>query len=123
MNRLPPTDTHTDTLFPYPTLFRSYAGLIQLHGHYENVDIYDPANYVWKEGNTTYVFVPTEDLPILNGLRRLGLDELADQLQRSEEHTSELQSLMRISYDVLCLKKQKLTQLILHKAHEQPFTY
>ncbi|MDZ4236514.1 MAG: PE-PPE domain-containing protein, partial [Dietzia sp.] len=67
--------------FSLLAMANAYAGLIQLHGHYENVDIYDPANYVWKEGNTTYVFVPTEDLPILNGLRRLGLDELADQLQ------------------------------------------
>ncbi|MCV7152041.1 PE-PPE domain-containing protein [Mycolicibacterium pyrenivorans] len=67
--------------FSLLAMANAYAGLVQLHGHYEDVDIYDPANYVWKEGNTTYVFVPTEDLPILNGLRRLGLDELADQLQ------------------------------------------
>jgi len=58
----------------------AYAGLAQLHGHYEDVDIYAPTNYVWKENNTTYVFVPTDDLPLLTPLRRLGLNDLADAL-------------------------------------------
>jgi hypothetical protein len=61
-------------------LMNAYAGLVQLHGHYEDVDIYAPTNYVWTEGNTTYVLVPTENLPILEGLRKLGLNDLADKL-------------------------------------------
>lgn len=56
------------------------AGLRYIHMDYEEVDIYDPANIVWTEGNTTYVFVPTENLPLLEPLRKFGLDELADKL-------------------------------------------
>ncbi|KMO82200.1 PE-PPE domain-containing protein [Mycolicibacterium chlorophenolicum] len=61
-------------------LANAYAGMRYIHIDYENVDIYDPGNYVWKEGNTTYVFVPTENIPLLEPLRRLGLDALADKL-------------------------------------------
>ncbi len=56
------------------------AGLTNIHIEYGDVDIYDPANYVWKEGNTTYVFIPTENIPLLEPLRKLGLTELADKL-------------------------------------------
>ncbi|WP_185976085.1 PE-PPE domain-containing protein [Mycolicibacterium sp. 018/SC-01/001] len=56
------------------------AGLTGIHTHYEDVDIYDPRNYVWKEGNTIYVFVPTENIPLLDPLREMGLDKLADEL-------------------------------------------
>lgn len=56
------------------------AGLTNIHINYDEVDIYDPANYVWKEGNTTYVFIPTENIPLLEPLRKLGLTELADRL-------------------------------------------
>jgi hypothetical protein len=47
---------------------------------YTDVDINDPANTVWTEGNTTYVFVPTENLPLLEPLRWVGLHPLADEL-------------------------------------------
>ncbi|PRC42955.1 PE-PPE domain-containing protein, partial [Mycobacterium sp. ITM-2017-0098] len=50
------------------------------HQNYETVDIYSPDNYVWTEGNTTYVFVPTENLPLLEPLRWFGLGALADAL-------------------------------------------
>lgn len=56
------------------------AGLTGIHTHYEDVDIYDPRNYVWKEGNTIYVFVPTENIPLLDPLRKMGFDKLADDL-------------------------------------------
>ncbi|MCG7596663.1 PE-PPE domain-containing protein [Mycobacterium sp. PSTR-4-N] len=56
------------------------AGLTNIHVNYDDIDIYDPANYVWKEGNTIYVFVPTEDIPLLDPLRKMGLDKLADEL-------------------------------------------
>lgn len=61
-------------------LANAYAGMRYIHIDYAGVDIYDPGNYVWKEGNTTYVFVPTENIPLLEPLRRMGLDALADQL-------------------------------------------
>ncbi len=55
------------------------SGFITLHD-YRDVDINDPNNIVWDEGNTTYVLVPTENLPLLNPLRLVGLNALADQL-------------------------------------------
>src|SRR3546814_5652707 len=83
MIRRPPRSTRTDTLFPYTTLFRSSA----LRGHQSHQ--HDVAG-----------FVGLGDVGV-------GLDEIGE---RSEEHTSELQSLMRISYAVFCLKKKKYTK-------------
>src|SRR3546814_3507255 len=83
MIRLPPRSTRTDTLFPYTTLFRSIGGNFTIRAVGSN---------------------------LLNGAKRETFnkfDNLADQQARSEEHTSELQSLMRISYAVFCLKKKK----------------
>src|SRR3546814_5308060 len=84
MIRRPPRSTRTDTLFPYTTLFRSVhlAG-----GHRVAAD--DEAG--------------GEGIARRRGLQRLRLGKGG----RSEEHTSELQSLMRISYAVFCLKKKK----------------
>lgn len=56
----------------------AYLGFASVHTAYEEVDIYDPANYVWTEGNTTYVFAPTEQLPILGFMYSLGLTNMAD---------------------------------------------
>src|SRR3546814_9592533 len=124
MIRRPPRSTRTDTLFPYTTLFRSLVTekatgassltefaarlatpraiwlmvpvgavdvtIAELLPHLERDDI------LIDGGNTNYV----------DDIRRAG--ELAAQgIRRSEEHTSELQSLMRISYAVFCLKKKK----------------
>lgn len=61
-------------------LLNSLAAFTVIHTDYEDVDMYDPANIVWTEGNTTYVFVPTENLPLLEPLRQLGLTSLADAL-------------------------------------------
>src|SRR3546814_1596924 len=88
MIRRPPRSTRTDTLFPYTTLFRSvrsgrhavqlrHRGQLRRHGIIGEQA--DPAD--------------------------AGIPIVAE--QRSEEHTSELQSLMRISYAVFCLKKKK----------------
>src|SRR3546814_3051953 len=86
MIRRPPRSTRTDTLFPYATLFRSLAGEIEGRGRGEDELAYlrDAPEY------RNYLLVERD-----NG--------------RSEEHTSELQSLMRISYAVFCLKKKKNT--------------
>src|SRR3546814_7279330 len=105
MIRRPPRSTRTDPLFPYTTLFRSprwkrserparqrllplrrTASLLPCHGHHRR--------------SCAGV--------LLRRLRRRGA-------VRSEEHTSELQSLMRISYAVFCLKKKNSTN---HKLHD-----
>lgn len=69
-----------DNPFNLLALLNANAGFFFTHQDYESVDIYDEANYVWVEGNTTYVFVPTENLPLLKPLRWVGLGFLADAL-------------------------------------------
>lgn len=69
-----------DNPFNLLALLNANAGFLFVHQDYENVDIYDPANYVWTEGNTTYVYVPTKNLPLLEPLRWIGLSALADAL-------------------------------------------
>src|SRR3546814_4945394 len=100
MIRRPPRSTRTDTLFPYTTLFRSldrHLGFhIQRAGRF--VEDQDPGITDQRPGDGHALALPARQ-------RRA---TLAD---RSEEHTSELQSLMRISYAVFCLKKT--TKLIL----------
>src|SRR3546814_18473715 len=87
MIRRPPRSTRTDTLFPYTTLFRSGPSLTKactrLLGRHHNDFGF---RYQGLLGKLFYAAVCT---------------------QRSEEHTSELQSLMRISYAVFCLNKKK----------------
>src|SRR3546814_4857107 len=85
MRRRPPRSTRTDTLFPYTTLFRSRPAA--------------PPAVRCRRGSWP---APTREVP-RNGARRFP----AECPVRSEEHTSELQSLMRISYAVFCLKKKK----------------
>src|SRR3546814_4789048 len=81
MIRRPPRSTRTDTLFPYTTLF----------------DLVDEGDLGGEEGVGG----------VFDQLRCLQRGEHDRLLDRSEEHTSELQSLMRISYAVFCLKKKK----------------
>ncbi|MGB0973237.1 MAG: PE-PPE domain-containing protein, partial [Mycobacterium sp.] len=69
-----------DDRFNLLAMANALAGFGSVHMDYADVDIYDPANYVWTEGNTTYVFVPAKRLPILDPLYVLGLTELADAL-------------------------------------------
>src|SRR3546814_6342083 len=95
MIRRPPRSTRTDTLFPYTTLFRSLAALVV------------PLTFGFRSalGEPFFLFLGEVflDLLVLILVDRGG-DRGCD---RSEEHTSELQSLMRISYAVFCLKKKK----------------
>src|SRR3546814_4156875 len=86
MIRRPPRSTRTDTLFPYTTLFRSIAGPVAGE----------------RQGDR---FSGT--LRAVPWGREAGHVVVQD--ARSEEHTSELQSLMRISYAVFCLKKKKIS--------------
>src|SRR3546814_5858895 len=97
MIRRPPRSTRTDTLFPYTTLFRS-PHLRQASPQGAR----DSCLAVQAGGSRA---APGAD----QHPRRAGGPGAAD-LQRSEEHTSELQSLMRISYAVFCLKKKKKSQ-------------
>src|SRR3546814_2582636 len=87
MIRRPPRSTRTDTLFPYTTLFRSFGLLRQQH------PLRDPEAVLLVDHHQPQ--------------RLVGHCLLKDRVGRSEEHTSELQSLMRNSYAVFCLKKKK----------------
>src|SRR3546814_5485637 len=103
MIRRPPRSTRTDTLFPYTTLFRSDGGSTSV----------PPAR-------TATAARPMQSRPTpaslpcgRNGVPMHARAALAilSPVMRSEEHTSELQSLMRISYAVFCLKKKTLHHL------------
>src|SRR3546814_5959993 len=99
MIRRPPRSTRTDTLFPYTTRFRS--------GCYGYRCGYSVPTMVLKKEPRFHISVCTENM---NSDLQIKLDRTAKiSLTRSEEHTSELQSLMRISYAVFCLKKKKTT--------------
>src|SRR3546814_18167921 len=84
MIRRPPRSTRTYTLFPYTTLFRSFA------------DIFVPDFF----GDLRFGIILKPDV-----------DRPQEIPSRSEEHTSELQSLMRISYAVFCLKKKTIVHV------------
>src|SRR3546814_1292776 len=109
MIRRPQRSTRTDTLFPYTTLFRSTAG-----------ELGPPILRAWPEQMTgSESRMQGKVLPerSAQALVYVGIDVCKDRLDvylhplRSEEHTSELQSLMRISYAVFCLKKKiKITK-------------
>src|SRR3546814_13265733 len=111
MIRRPPRSTRTDTLFPYTTLFRSKithpgdflaaesllrAAMISRAGLGFDVHAFGNGTSLWLGG----VRIP-------HGRGLVGHSDADVVLHRSEEHTSELQSLMRISYAVFCLKKKR----------------
>src|SRR3546814_8905861 len=105
MIRRTPKSTRTDTLFPYTTLFRSRPERIADQPHIIVFIFLGIQN-----GNDVKPDLPTvlhcRNI-LIRGTRKLGLLRVVDKLiGRSEEHTSELQSLMRISYAVFCLKKK-----------------
>src|SRR3546814_2934522 len=91
MIRRPPRSTRTDTLFPYTTLFRS-RGAADRRRPFRRL-----RHAVLRAGQVTLEHLPADAVARQEGAV----------VQRSEEHTSELQSLMRISYAVFCLKKKK----------------
>src|SRR3546814_3239844 len=122
MIRLPPRSTRTDTLFPYTTLFRSLVVPLGLEDEHRALARDHPCGDRAKRDVITQL---RRKLGIRRGLQPvlelvdLGTGERAPDHRRSEEHTSELQSLMRISYAVFCLKKKKKTTTI---HHETPTT-
>src|SRR3546814_3738071 len=101
MIRRPPRSIRTDTLFPYTTLCRSsrVLNLAEYKSRADRLSDHLPWAALVAPG-----VVLNKDGSFLRTLAFRGPD-----LERSEEHTSELQSLMRISYAVFCLKKKKDT--------------
>src|SRR3546814_10560906 len=137
MNRRPPRSTRTDTLFPYTTFFRSIRNYIKNGGGAAKVShavlcgtpnhgvIVSDKVLVGSEFNGAYMFLrqlnePTETVPGPAWMTTMSdhndkyaqpdgkyLGMPGTPTGRSEEHTSELQSLLRNSYAVFCLKKTK----------------
>src|SRR3546814_7289226 len=115
MIRRPPRSTRTDTLFPYTTLFRSHdqpAGLDQAAQLGKVARQLRPAHVLEHAHRRQLVIglglvqlAVVEQFHAHPARQAFFLDELVD--IRSEEHTSELQSLMRISYAVFCLKNKQ----------------
>src|SRR3546814_4519790 len=120
--RLPPRSTRTDTLFPSPTLFRSLIVVAPA-----TADLLAKMTAGIADDLATTLLLAT-DTPVLaapamnvrmwqhaatqRNVARLRADGVTVlDPDRSEEHTSELQSLMRISYAVFCLTKKKTTKL------------
>src|SRR3546814_5203531 len=95
MIRRPPRSTRTDTLFPYTTLFRSLSGLLDVI----ETEMKDAPDRLQWAMNHCLAQIGIEHAEFRARAIDIG--------ERSEEHTSELQSLMRISYAVFCLKKKK----------------
>src|SRR3546814_1734927 len=97
MIRRPPRSTRTDTLFPYTTLLRSVGNDLDKFRNGSHVSAM-LARFLHAEFQRTFEDVIHRPKVMLHR---------ANRDSRSEEHTSELQSLMRISYAVFCLKKKK----------------
>src|SRR3546814_2414810 len=104
MRRRPPRSTRTDTHFPYTTLFRSQVGR-EPEAIFEGTRccLCSRTRCDSNEGSHQHRHPSLLSLPNV----RRGLTCTGRLWPRSEEHTSELQSLMRISYAVFCLKKKK----------------
>src|SRR3546814_10510411 len=129
MIRRPPRSTRTDTLFPYTTLFRSAVFA---------ADVLDDADIAAVDDDIGRIVIAVEDrreVPALGMAGERGrivgraghqdagmMRALGHQDDRSEEHTSELQSLMRISYAVFCLKKKKIIKYKKENHHNHYMT-
>src|SRR3546814_4399917 len=126
MLRLPPISTRTDTLFPYTTLFRSprrirpahfpisgradrnYACRSHFRQLWSSVALWRRKRRYRRERTA---FADRSPGRVGSGWAKIGSHpDCSGRYDRSEEHTSELQSLMRISYAVFCLKKKKKRQ-------------
>src|SRR3546814_3021882 len=110
----PPTPTRTDTLFPYTTLIRSSLARRRAEGHPHRPRL--PGEARRRIASRAVAGRGRAASPGARDAGRRERDEarLCAGAARSEEHTSELQSLMRISYAVFCLKKKKKHKAALH---------
>src|SRR3546814_8913631 len=119
MKRRPPRSTRTDTLVPYTTLFRSAAQKAAWAAARDTGSLAPPANILnaptklMKDLGYGAGYSYDHDAPEGFSGDNYRPAEMEPATFRSEEHTSELQSLMRISYAVFCLKKKK-TNIQLH---------
>src|SRR3546814_9135461 len=105
MIRRPPRSTRTDTLVPYTALFRSAGQDVLLLTN--QTPFYGESG--GQQGDHGAVFsAGGAEMEVHDTQKKLG--DLHVHFGRSEEHTSELQSLMRISYAVFCLKKKNIQQ-------------
>src|SRR3546814_9938608 len=119
MIRRPPRSTRTDTLFPYTTLFRSVGTIggnffrTRAQAGYRSGNAHpEPVRSIFENAS------PPENV-IIQLASHPGYGSCF--FDRSEEHTSELQSLMRISYAVFCLKKKKYcTNEDTHRCNNSP---
>src|SRR3546814_1068128 len=111
MLRRPPGSTRTDTLFPYTTLFRSFLERLKKVRLEEGWGILRNKGFQNQFEGDWMVLNPDSAMTgRVVTAQYLPLRPDVDKIMRSEEHTSELQSLMRISYAVFCLKKKKIRQ-------------
>src|SRR3546814_3998148 len=114
MIRRPPRSTRTDTLFPYTTLFRSRGK--------QGTEL-GPDAFTGTQRFAEIALGQFADVVQVLGIQRFvqakAFHCLSVHFGRSEEHTSELQSLMRISYAVFCLKKKQTQQQKIHNMNTQ----
>src|SRR3546814_4642016 len=132
MIRRPPRSTRTDTLFPYTTLFRSVLPVNAAISYYESEALaWEQAAFIRSRASAGDCALGENFLAAIQPfiwrrsldfrqLKEIGAmsDRIRDHFSqgqaRSEEHTSELQSLMRISYAVFCLNKKKKHNYNIH---------
>src|SRR3546814_10316969 len=108
MIRRPPRSTRTATLFPYTTLFRSQTGDKELADDNSNAQLAAKIlEHHLLDRITQYVWGVSEIAQVTAAAGVSASTPHQAIASRSEEHTSELQSLMRISYAVFCMKKKK----------------
>src|SRR3546814_1614979 len=110
MIRLPPRSTRTDTLFPYTTLFRAHdrpadRGVATRFDRATGLE----APLIRPPSRRAHAQLRLRGDTHISTRARKTVSPASSTTPRSEEHTSELQSLMRISYAVFCLKKKKIT--------------
>src|SRR3546814_8449992 len=119
MLRRPPRSTRPDTRFPYTTLFRSdgigahahqlehlFVAVYAASGNQGNILFFEA--HVLEQLQGPFQYIVEREVGIVQGLGRGRAQMAGSKTGRSEEHTSELQSLMRISYAVFGLKKKKI---------------
>src|SRR3546814_7761341 len=121
MIRRPPRSTRTDTLFPYTTLFRSRKRGIEVEERVIWPDELESFEQFFLTGSAAEI-TPVQSAGPWNfevGALTLQLQkdysDLVNGRSRSEEHTSELQSLLRIQYAVFCLKKDQTDTYTIYK--------
>src|SRR3546814_3018862 len=107
MIRPPPRSTRNDSLFPYTTLFRSPVALESYAQVFDEEGALDRFEAFASENGPRFYGLPLNEGTVVLERTPWTAPEAATGGNRSEEHTSELQSLMRISYAVFCLKKKK----------------